>query len=864
MNRRHVRAAAVILLGCARITWSADLHVSPNGDDANPGTKEAPFASLRKARDAVRQRIASGLREDVVVHLRGGLYVLEEKLTFGPRDSGTGEHAILYRAASGETPVISGGRPITGWRKCGGGLWAADVPEVKAGRWHFRQLFVNGRRAPRAGAPDNGFFRVVKAGPDNRTSFTYRKGDLKRWPGIDRAEVLILTEWCVSRVRVKSVNEDSRVVALADPVGVGYRYNMIEGYTKRSQYRVENVRALLDAPGEWFLDRAAGRLLYRPRKGESLDRLKAFAPKLRQLVRIAGSRGQAVRNLRFERLTFAHTSRPDHPYGYGGTQACFYQKRSSTGDKRVGGAGIRMPGAVEVTCGVDCAFKACRFLHHGASGLDLGRGSHGNRVRGCLFDDIGANAVMVGMGREIWRRRQGGPWWKTEPGVVPRGNRIEDCLVTRPGQIFLGGLGIWVGNAKETLLSHNEITDTPYSGVSVGWVWSDKPAPAAGNIVEYNHIHGVMRKLSDGAGIYTLGRQPGTILRGNLIYDVPSPGGKRYGQGIYLDEGSAEILVEGNAVFGVIHAPFFFHRNGNRNIVRNNGIMMMAARTGPFRLVKTPRAHVELEGNKVVRGKRSPTLTVADGKKGRAFSCLGAGGHYDVPHTAAIDPPRLTLEAWFRASELSVPAGRPGGGWQEDRMWIVNKNGNELVDGHFALLLSRDRARAYLNIGGGEKGCRSVVSRKGSVRARRWHHLAMTYDGKCLRLYLDGTRAGEVSIGRPRRTGRSPLRIGGRQDGFDKVAFRGAIDEVRMYRRALSADEIKAHFASPGRIARDRAQVGHWGFDGGEENREPDWLKNVRRKAGPRTAPWAKDGSAGPDRTTPATRKRKELECGAE
>jgi hypothetical protein len=108
----------------------------------------------------------------------------------------------------------------------------------------------------------------------------------------------------------------------------------------------------------------------------------------------------------------------------------------------------------------------------------------------------------------------------------------------------------------------NEVRDLPYTGVSVGWMWNPAPTPCGGNIVERNHIHHVMQLLSDGGGIYTLGRQPGTVLRRNLIHDVPLNAGRAESNGMFLDEGSSGFTIEHNLIHATDRSPLRFHKAG--------------------------------------------------------------------------------------------------------------------------------------------------------------------------------------------------------------------------------------------------------------------------------------------------------------
>jgi hypothetical protein len=109
--------------------------------------------------------------------------------------------------------------------------------------------------------------------------------------------------------------------------------------------------------------------------------------------------------------------------------------------------------------------------------------------------------------------------------------------------------------ARDTRIANNEIANHPYTGVSVGWMWNPTATPAGGNIVSQNHIHHVMQVLSDGGGIYTLGRQPGTRLVENVIHDVPLNVGRAEPNGMFLDEGSDQIEIVGNVIYGTDRSP---------------------------------------------------------------------------------------------------------------------------------------------------------------------------------------------------------------------------------------------------------------------------------------------------------------------
>jgi len=286
-----------------------------------------------------------------------------------------------------------------------------------------------------------------------------------------------------------------------------------------------------------------------------------------------------------------------------------------------------------------------------------------------------------------------------------------------------------------------------------------------------------MKTLADGGCIYTLGYQPGTVLRANLLHDVHRSAythGGAPNNGIFVDEGSKGFLFERNVIYNTHGRPVRF------NQCRREWHTWKENRLG------------------------GPGST--PGKIGTALRCGGSSGFIEAPHSASLDAEKLTVEAWVYLDAL------PGG--NDSRRWIVNKNANEWVEGHYGLIVQGDRPGAYLNIGGGKENHYSAMSEDAKITVKRWHHLAMTYDGADLRVFIDGKPAASTNIGKKRKPGRSTVAIGRRQDGYNY--FKGAIDEVRIYSLALPADAIKAHHDKPAAIGdpgKVKGLAGYWSFE---------------------------------------------------
>jgi hypothetical protein len=546
--------------------------VATNGDDQWSGRLPAPsrkgtdgpFATLPRALKAVRetrQQGATESRQPATVFICGGTYFVEAPIVLTPDDSN-----LLLTACPGTTPVLSGGRPITGWKEVtveGKKLWAADVPEVRDGKWLFRELWVNGRRATRARHPNQGYLSITEL-PDKapewtqgQTRFRFREGDLKAWKTVTNAEVVAMTKWVESRLPVVSVDEKEHIVRFGK--------RSVFGLEAGDLYYAEGAFEFLDEPGEWCLDPANGTLYYLPLPGERMEKLQAIAPAIPQVVRVEGQpeAGKFVERVIVRGLTFSHTEWC-FPTGFqGGKNKPNISPEPKAEVGGFGQAAVGVPGAVWGEGLRNCVFEDCRFTQLGGYGLELTRGCQANGIVRCEFSDLGAGGLKLG---ETSIRAQA--------AEQTGGNEVSHCRIYDGGKMFHSAIGIWIGQSPGNRLTHNLIHDFYYTGISIGWTWGYGTALASNNTVEFNHVHHIGVKsngdgpiLSDMAGIYTLGKQPGTIIRNNLWHDMA---GIRYGGwGIYFDEGSSGILAESNVVYRTTHGGFHQHY-GETNIVRNN------------------------------------------------------------------------------------------------------------------------------------------------------------------------------------------------------------------------------------------------------------------------------------------------------
>jgi hypothetical protein len=552
----------------------ADFFVSPKGRDrwsgrlADPEGDDGPFASVARARDAVRALLQSR-KEPRPVHvvLRGSTYYLDRPIEFGPADSGMERAPVVYRAAEGERVVLSGGRRIENGRpsKLGGmQTWTLDLPDVKSGTWRFRQLFVNGERRPRTRLPKEGEYRIESlpgyTGDFLRSptrQFVHAPGDIvPTWTNLQDVEIVGITRWLDNRLPIESVNAQTRTVTFDRPS----LFALLSGDAP-GPYWVENVFEALDTPGQWYLDRPRGVLHYLPRPGEALASAEIIASRLTQVIRVVGRADAPVHDIRLEGLVLAHTEwQPPADY------ASSLQ------------AGIEVPGALLFDYAERCAFTDGGIEHIGNYGVEVNVGCADIEIAQNRITDIGAGGVRIG---HFFSWETDGSGQMTERGkqrkaAMPRGPHsrritVADNEIAHCGRFTPEAVGVFVGDNADNRIVRNHIHDLFYSGISVGSVQDFGPAEARGNTIEYNHVHDLGQgMLSDLAGIYTCST-PGSRIAHNVVHDVSR---RDYGGwGIYTDEGSHDLLIRKNLVYRCQDGGLFVHHS--RDITVENNIFAL-------------------------------------------------------------------------------------------------------------------------------------------------------------------------------------------------------------------------------------------------------------------------------------------------
>jgi hypothetical protein len=531
-------------------------QITPKGTDSSP---RGPWATLAGARDALRALRADGsLSGHATVRIAPGRYPLTAPVAFEPPDSHT-----TYEAAKGEA-VFDGGRPLSGWtetRHAGRRAWTLDLPEVAAGQLYFRSLFVHGQRRPRARYPKfspdaHGVENTLRIGamrfPENRALFAGdhmfkpADGDIQDWPSLRDAEIVLLHYWVETRLPNPHLDPRTGWVSCARRSV----FNLYESFNpKLARYYIDNLFEALTEPGEWYLDRSIGRLTYLPLPGEKIGRTEVVAPVVTRFIDIAGeayNRGPGdindplgarhVENLAFNGLVFRHAD-----WYQPSAEMLPHDREAALGitDVPLGSApqaAAHVPATVNVRWARNIRFEGNTIEHTGFTAMEFGPGCRNCHARHNTLQHLGGGGVKIG-GAEL----DGPPADRT--GDI----HVTDNRIRHAGRVFHQSCGLLLTHAFACEISHNEIAHTCYTGVSAGWSWGYRETITRDIRIENNHIHHICEGvLSDNGGIYLLGVQPGTVVRGNHIHDVTAA--DYGGGGIYPDEGSSHVLIEHNWV----------------------------------------------------------------------------------------------------------------------------------------------------------------------------------------------------------------------------------------------------------------------------------------------------------------------------
>ena len=602
MKKTFIYLSFIIFLGWFPSLFAGEIYVSLQGNDKNPGTKEAPFYTLNRAikqarewRRLNRPEVAGG----IYIRLEEGVYAQRNSLFLRPEDSGTPDSPTVICAVDGAHPVISGGVAVTGWKrgcnhpavpeKLRQKIWSVEAPLIGNRRAETRQMWVNGHKVQRAAQfPDGGLEQMIDFNPEEQTITipVSQNVNPKRLQNAGQLEMIVHQRWAIAILRVKSIDakDGQAVVRFHEPeshleFAHPWPQPVIGGEKGNSSFCLTNALELLDQPGEWFQEYPSGTIYYYPQAGENMETAEVIIPALETLVTIDGTLSRPVKHIQFNGITFAHTSwmRPSfqgHVTLQGGFPLLDAYKLQEPGLPEKAELEnqawiIRPETAIRVRGAEHIDFKHCTFRHLSSTGLDYEWAVTASSVEDCQFTDIGGTALLVGAFPD------GG--FETHVPFIPADVRelcshitIRNNFISNVTNEDWGCVGIGAGYVRNMDISHNEVCHLNYSGICVGWGWTSLESGMCNNRIEANYVHHFARRLYDAGGLYTLSNQPGSVMRNNRIehlIEAPYATNDRAFY-IYLDEATDGYTMENNWCPA---ERFDSNRPGKKNVWKNNG-----------------------------------------------------------------------------------------------------------------------------------------------------------------------------------------------------------------------------------------------------------------------------------------------------
>lgn len=549
------------------------LVVAPDGDDASPGTLEAPIGTLHEAQRRLRE-VPGG-----TVVLTDGVWHLDRPLRLTARDSGEPGAPRSWTAAPGAHPVISGGIPVNGWTlyDVAKRIFRAPVPGVA----DTRQVSIDGLLAERPSMPlDRDQVTVTEDGLILRDPALGRLAELASH---HRIEVVCVASFTHRYAPVARIERDRIVMQQPAWRNNNWGWDTLADPIEGGALRLVNAYELLQ-PGQWYLDPQDAALFYRAAEGDHPGAHRFVVPRLDSLLQIAGTLDEPVHDLQIRGIEFAHTSwlGPSTPAGYASQQsgtflAREYQQppdylltcqRSCPAFEATRNDWDQMPAAVQVSAATRVDVVDCTFTQLGQVGLGIGNdaGAHAAGiglavadvlVQHNLFTQLAGGAVVVGGVRPDAHH-------PTDPRLVVRDVVIDNNLVTAVAVDYMDMPGILSTYVDGATISHNEVCNLPYDGIDVGFGWGANdpggspdyrarglyasqpvygtPTTLRRTVVAGNLVHATKRAFTDGGAIYNLSANPGSHVVENYLRDNNSS------VGLYLDEGSRFVVLERNVV----------------------------------------------------------------------------------------------------------------------------------------------------------------------------------------------------------------------------------------------------------------------------------------------------------------------------
>lgn len=625
MRTKLLAISLLLLFSFVTLSAQNTIYLSPEGDDAKgDGSQQRPYYSLCKAFSSPEANIAT--TDTLFVEVAAGDYFMQRTLSLTKANL----RPIVVRSADEQKPRLMGGKRISGWEHWRDGIYRAYIPEVELYGYSFEQFYVNGKRATLARTPNEGFFNVVEARETvfepghtiphySMQQIILKAEDIKALDGIE------LSQYECPKVRFYH-KWDNTTKPISN-IWVGENSIFYDGYgaipwnsiNSNTRCFIYDYMEALDVEGEWFLDKDSGYIYYYPLKGEDMSQAECIAPTLRRWIEFKGDIDNLVHDISFRNISFQYNS---------------YKMPLLGNDPMQAAAAVEA--AIEMDYVKNISFLDCEMMHTGGYGVWVRHACYDNTIDHCYLYDLGAGGIKVGSLS-----------MPTEQEPATSGNVINNSIITSGGQVFPCGVGVSIFFAAHNRVTHNEISDMRYSGVSVGWVWGYAESPSVDNLIAYNHIHHIgWGELSDMGAVYTLGVSPGTKVVHNHIHDVVSY--DYGGWGLYTDEGSTGIEMTHNLVYRCKCGAFHQHY-GKENKIENNIFALGYVHTTQM---SVPEEHISFSfKHNIILHNQGATMA---GNWDTAKIAFGYNIYWSLTDNAALSFADMSFEEWKHKHEADA------------------------------------------------------------------------------------------------------------------------------------------------------------------------------------------------------------------
>jgi len=550
-----------------------EFYVAPGGDDANPGTRERPFASLDHARLVVARRAdRSG---PVTVFLAEGTYYLPDTLVFQAADSGSKDAPITYAALPGQTPVISGGQKLQlSWSSYRDGIMQAAIPPGTTAD----QLFVNGQRQIMARYPN---YDPNVAQFNGTAADAFGASSAVRWadPAGGFMHAMHASLWGDYHYLITGKNAQGELTYIG-----GWQNNR-QGPPHPKFRFVENIFEELDAPGEWFLNTKTSTLYFYPPAEVKLDTATIETVRLRHLVEFRGTQKDPVRYITLQGITFRYAART------------FMDNKEPL--LRSDWTTFR-GGAIFFNGAEDCTIQDATIDQVGGNAIFVNKYNRRITVKDSIISNAGANGVaFVGspdaVRSPLFEYGQTQPLGKIDrtPGPktddYPADCIVDDCLIYGTGRFEKQTAPIQISMSMSITVRHCSIYDVPRAGVNIcDGCWG-------GHTIEYCDVFDTVKETGDHGSFNSWGRDrywlPSTSATSKLVAansDMPLLDAIKpitlansrwrcdHGWDIDLDDGSSNYHIFNNLLLN----GGLKNREGYTRIVENN--IILGVRNGSY------------------------------------------------------------------------------------------------------------------------------------------------------------------------------------------------------------------------------------------------------------------------------------------